>query len=171
MPPLRTAGGLILMNSFWTNLVIDVLLVVFVIDCLFMWLVILMQRSKQEGLGAAFGGGMMEGAFGAQTSNILVKSTVWAAIIFFVVSILLARLYSHRTAMLESNASSVQQQLSLPVAPAAPLAAPTNSVGQPVVPTATPMKSSPTATDAHPTTWATPTAMPTNQPSAAPAKK
>ena len=54
------------------------LLTVYVLDCAFMGLVIMMQRSKQEGLGAAFGGGFTESVFGAQTSNVLVKATVWA---------------------------------------------------------------------------------------------
>ncbi len=155
------------MNSFWTNLLIDILLVVFVIDCLFMWLVILMQRSKQEGLGAAFGGGIMQEFAGAQTSALLVKATVWATIIFFIVSISLARLYSHRTAILD-NTSSVQQELAKPVAPPVP-STPTNAAGQPVVPTAAPPQSSTPPSAAQPTTWAKPTAMPTNQP-AVPAK-
>ena len=69
------------MSSFWTNTLIDVLLVIYILDCAFMGLVIMMQRSKQEGLGAAFGGGFTESIWGAQTSNVLVKATVWAAII------------------------------------------------------------------------------------------
>ena len=156
------------MNQFWTNLLIDVLLVVFVLDCLFMWLVILMQRSKQEGLGAAFGGGITESVFGAQTSNVLVKATVWATIIFFIVSISLARLYSHRTAMLDSNASSVQAELAKPVTPAT---TPTNALSTPAVPAPTPTESTGTVVPAHPTTWATPSAMPTNQPPVKPASK
>jgi preprotein translocase subunit SecG len=154
------------MNPFWTNFVIDGLLVIYVIDCLFMWLVIMMQRSKQEGLGAAFGGGLTESVFGAQTSNVLVKATVWATIIFFVVSMSLARLYSHRTAMLD-NASPVQQELAKPIEPVP--TAPTNSTGQPVVPTATPMETTP-APATHASTWTAPAAMPTNQPAATPAK-
>src|SRR5271170_5295206 len=123
---------------FWTNALIDVLLVIYVIDCLFMGLVIMMQRSKQEGLGAAFGGGITESVWGAQTSNVLVKATVWAAIIFFILSISLARLYSNRAAMAEKG-SAVQQELLKPVAPAKPVVtpnAPTNSSAQPVAPTA-----------------------------------
>src|SRR5476649_2013114 len=121
------------MNASWTNILIDVLLVVYVIDCAFMGLVIMMQRSKQEGLGAAFGGGFTDSIWGAQTSNVLVKATVWAAIIFFLLSISLARLYSHRATLMEKG-SPVQQELLMPVAPVKP-AAPTN----PAVPTATPM--------------------------------
>ena len=41
----------------WLSISINLLLVIFVIVCLLMTLIILMQRPKQEGLGAAFGGG------------------------------------------------------------------------------------------------------------------
>ena len=54
----------------WTNIAIDILLVCFVVTSLLMCLVVLMQRSKQEGLGAAFGGSMMSDTFGAQTSSL-----------------------------------------------------------------------------------------------------
>src|SRR5277367_4815372 len=97
-----------------TNILIDVLLVIYVIVCLLMCLVVLMQRSKQEGLGAAFGGGFTESVWGAQTSQVLVKATVWAAIIFFILSITLARLYSNRAAQMEKG-SAVQQELLKPV--------------------------------------------------------
>jgi len=136
---------------FWTNTAIDVLLFFYVIDCAFMGLVIMMQRSKQEGLGAAFGGGFTESVWGAQTSQVLVKATVWAALLFFILSISLARLYSHR-ATLMGKGSPVQQELLKQVAPATSAAtpvvapsAPTNSAVQSVVPTATPMNAAPAA--------------------------
>ena len=139
---------------FWTNTVIDVLLFFYVIDCAFMGLVIMMQRSKQEGLGAAFGGGFTESVWGAQTSQVLVKATVWAAIIFFILSISLARLYSHRATLMEKG-SAVQQELLKPIAPvspATPVVAPvvtpsvsTNSTGEHVVPTTPPMNAAPAA--------------------------
>ena len=95
---------------YWTNAAIDVLLFFFIVVCGLMGLVIMMQRSKQEGLGAAFGGGFTESVWGAQTSQVLVKATVWLAALFFVLSIGLARLYSHR-ASLEKQVSPVQQEL------------------------------------------------------------
>jgi len=52
-------------------------------------LVTLMQRPKQEGLGAAFGGGMMNDTFGAQTTDVLQKGTVWLTIAFFGSAIIL----------------------------------------------------------------------------------
>jgi preprotein translocase subunit SecG len=126
---------------YWTNAAIDVLLFFFVIVCLLMCLVVLMQRSKQEGLGAAFGGGFTESVWGAQTSQVLVKATVWLAAFFFLLSISLARLYSHR-ASLEKEVSPIQQQLLQPVAPAktatAPAIKPVSAASE-VVPTAAPM--------------------------------
>ena len=140
---------------FWINTTIDILLFVYVIDCAFMGLVIMMQRSTQEGLGAAFGGGFTESVWGAQTSNVLVKATVWAAILFFILSISLARLYSHR-ATLMGKGSAVQQELLAPVAPAkqpatstaapvVPSPAPANAASPAPAPTATPMNSAPAA--------------------------
>ena len=60
------------------------------IVCLLMVLIVLMQKPKQEGLGAAFGGGVTDQMFGAQTSNVLQKATVTLAIIFFVITLSLA---------------------------------------------------------------------------------
>ncbi len=51
------------------NLLINLSLVLFVLVALIMVLVILMQRPKSEGLGAAFGGGVTENLFGAQTTK------------------------------------------------------------------------------------------------------
>jgi preprotein translocase subunit SecG len=134
---------------FWTNLLINVLLVIYVLDCIFMGLVIMMQRSKQEGLGAAFGGGFTESVWGAQTSQVLVKATVYAAIIFFILSIILARLYSNRNAMIEQG-SAVQQELMKPVAAPAKPAAPSTTAPAPVAPTPTPASTSTTPMPAAP---------------------
>ena len=121
----------------WLNIIIDVLLFVYVADCIFMGLVIMMQRSKQEGLGAAFGGGFTESIWGAQTSQVLVKATVVAAALFFILSVTLARLYSMREAT-PVPTSSVQQELEKANTPAI---APTNAA-----PVTTPATTVPTAT-------------------------
>ena len=65
------------------NILINILLAVYVLVALLMLLVILMQRPKSEGLGAAFGGGVTENIFGAQTTNVLTKATAWLAGLFF----------------------------------------------------------------------------------------
>jgi preprotein translocase subunit SecG len=80
------------------SILISVLLATWVLVALLMVLVILMQRPKSEGLGAAFGGGVTENLFGAQTTNVLVKFTAWLAGIFFVLTFALSILYAHKAA-------------------------------------------------------------------------
>jgi preprotein translocase subunit SecG len=89
------------------NIAIGVLLGIDVLVALLMIFVILMQRPKSEGLGAAFGGGVTENIFGAQTTNVLVKFTGWLAGIFFVVTFLLSVLYAQRGA----GGSSIRREL------------------------------------------------------------
>ena len=79
------------------NLLINLLLAVYVLVALLMVLVILMQRPKSEGLGAAFGGGVTENIFGAQTTNVLVKFTAWLAGTFFALTFALSILYAHKS--------------------------------------------------------------------------
>jgi len=79
------------------NLLINFCLVLFVLVAGLMILVILMQRPKSEGLGAAFGAGVTENIFGAQTTNVLVKFTTWLAGIFFALTFALSVLYAHHS--------------------------------------------------------------------------
>ena len=72
------------------TILLNLLLSVYVVVALLMTLVILMQRPKSEGLGAAFGGGVTENIFGAQTTNVLVKFTSWLAGIFFAITFALS---------------------------------------------------------------------------------
>ena len=71
--------------------ILSILLTVIIIAVsILMVLVVLIQRPKQEGLGAAFGGGTLDSALGAHTTDILQKFTTWLGIIFFVSAIGLA---------------------------------------------------------------------------------
>jgi preprotein translocase subunit SecG len=89
------------------TILINILLVLEVVVALLMMLVILMQRPKSEGLGAAFGGGVTENIFGAQTTNVLTTITTWLASIFFGLALMLSILYAHRTI----SGSAVRRQL------------------------------------------------------------
>ncbi len=60
-------------------------------------LIILWQRPRQEGLGAAFGSGMTDQMFGAQTTNVLQKGTIFLALVFFVNTILIATLMASKS--------------------------------------------------------------------------
>ena len=88
---------MILADINWLNITVDLLLVVFVIVCLLMALLILMQRPKQEGLGAAFGGGVTDQVFGARTTNVLQKGTVYLGSMFFILALTLAILIGKQT--------------------------------------------------------------------------
>jgi preprotein translocase subunit SecG len=78
------------------SILINLLLALFGLVAVLMMLVILMQRPKSEGLGAAFGGAVTENIFGAQTTNVLVKFTAWLAGIFFAITFALSILYAHK---------------------------------------------------------------------------
>ena len=121
------------------QILINFLLAIYVLVALLMLLVILMQRPKSEGLGAAFGGGVTENIFGAQTTNVLVKFTAWLAGIFFALTFALSILYSHKTSRdtglrqeLLRQQTSAQPSASVP--PANPNAPAVPAPGAPVVP-------------------------------------
>jgi preprotein translocase subunit SecG len=101
------------------NLLINLLLGFFVLVAVLMVLVILMQRPKSEGLGAAFGGGVTENIFGAQTTNVLVKFTTWLAGIFFLLSFGLSILNAHKsTADSAFRRELMKKQAASPTSPA-----------------------------------------------------
>jgi len=116
------------------NILISVLLAIDMLVAVLMTLVILMQRPKSEGLGAAFGGGVTENIFGAQTTNVLTKFTGWLAGIFFVLTFVLGILYARRSA---SDSSLHRELMGMPAAtPAASVAPATGSSGSTPAPSA-----------------------------------
>lgn len=128
------------------SILITVCLALFVLVSLLMVLVILMQRPKSEGLGAAFGGAVTENIFGAQTTNVLVKFTSWLAGVFFALSLALSILYAHqstadsafRRELMKSQAASQTS----PVPTAAPQSSPAST------PATTPAQTSPASSPA-----------------------
>lgn len=78
------------------NILLAILTFVLILVSLFLCLIVLMQKAKNDGgMGAAMGGGMAEAAFGADTSNVLSKATINASIAFFVLAfaLYLGRIY------------------------------------------------------------------------------
>ena len=142
------------------QILINFLLAIYVLVALLMLLVILMQRPKSEGLGAAFGGGVTENIFGAQTTNVLVKFTGWLTGIFFALTFALSILYSHKTSRdtglrreLLKQQSAAQPSASVspvnpnapavpaPGAPVLPAAGASATTTPPIVPSASPKAS------------------------------
>ena len=134
------------------SILINLLLAVHIFVCLLLVLVILMQLPRSEGLGAAFGGTVTDNIFGAQTTNVLAKFTVWLGVAFFAITLLLAIAYTHAN----TGKSGVQRLLDRPVPAAA--ASPAASPGaSPVV----------NATAVAPAAVASPAASPVATPAAA----
>ena len=81
--------------------------------------IILLQKSKSEGLGMAFGSGMGETLFGSRAGNVLTKGTVILAVIFMVTTIALGMVFSGsaQNESLLGSAEAVPVQQSAPVAP------------------------------------------------------
>jgi preprotein translocase subunit SecG len=67
----------------FTLMIIGILTMVEVLVCLLLILIVLMQRPRQEGLGASFGDSMTSQVWGAQTTNVLQKFTVYLAVLPF----------------------------------------------------------------------------------------
>src|SRR6266567_9176087 len=114
------------------NLLINLFLVFFVLVALLMALVILMQRPKSEGLGAAFGGGVTENIFGAQTTNVLVKFTTWLAGIFFALTFAISILNAHRSTADSAFRRELMKKQAPPTSPA-PGAAKSSPVSSPAI--------------------------------------
>ena len=94
------------------------LIIVEVICCLLLIGVILLQQSKSQGLGMAFGGGMGESLFGSRAGNVLTKITVVLSIVFLANTTLLGIMFTSSDERSLVEKASVQAPL--PVAPLAP---------------------------------------------------
>jgi preprotein translocase subunit SecG len=62
----------------------------FLILCVVLCFVILIQESKSTGLGASFGGDSSDSLFGTSTADVLKKFTGWLAAVFLVTCVLLS---------------------------------------------------------------------------------
>ena len=116
----------------WLSIIIPILLGILVIVCVLLTLVVLMQRPKNEGLGAAFGSGVTENIFGAQTATVLTKATVYLGCTFFAVTLLLTVLtarqsINRRVGVLENEVRKAANSATLK--PAATAASPQASAG------------------------------------------
>ena len=85
--------------------------VIFVVVCLFLILVVLLQSGKGGDVAAAFGGSGSQTAFGPRgAASALSKATTWSAVAFMVTSITLAVYASKRTTGSTSVLQGIKQQ-------------------------------------------------------------
>jgi preprotein translocase subunit SecG len=100
------------------SILLGILTFILILVSGFLVLVVLMQKSKDGGVGAALGGGATEAAFGADTTNVLSKSTIYAAVLFFVLAFVLylGRIYERKSA--SAAAGSALPSIAVPATPA-----------------------------------------------------
>ena len=102
----------------------------FVVNCLFLIIVVLLQSGKAADIAGAFGGAGSQTAFGPRgAATILSRATTWCAIMFMVCAFALVL----RTDKSVGQGGSVLQQVSKPAPKAAP-AKPQPTTPQPSVP-------------------------------------
>lgn len=108
------------------SILIDIGTVILIIVSVFLIMVVLAQKASSDGgMGAAMGGGMAEAAFGADTSNVLTKSTINLTVVFFVLSFLvyLGQVYQHKHQGHNGGALPTIPASTLPAIPATGAAA------------------------------------------------
>ena len=120
------------------SILISLLLIVEVLSAFLLVVVILAQKSKDQGLGMAFGSGMGESLFGSRAGNVLTRMTITLAAVFMLTTIVLGVLFARS----KGASGSVMDQAGAsaplaPIAAPAPLAAPTAEL--PALPDETPM--------------------------------
>jgi preprotein translocase subunit SecG len=107
-----------------------VLTFLLVIVSLFLGLLVLVQKPRSDtGMGTAMGGGMAEATFGAETGNVLTRSTIVLAVAFFILGFgaYLGQIYifKHRNTTAETlptvpvSSAPATAPEAAPVAPAA----------------------------------------------------
>jgi preprotein translocase subunit SecG len=99
------------------SILIGILTAIHVLVALFLIVLVLMQKSSDQGIGAAFGGGVTETVFGAGTTTALVRMTIWCACIMLGTTLLLAILHTRHSGGHQSLMEKATQ--SVPATPAA----------------------------------------------------
>jgi len=133
---LLVGFGIILVGfKYWSFL----LTAFFILNCLVLIIVVLLQSGKAADLAGAFGGAGSQTAFGPRgASNVLSKATTWCAVMFMVCAMALVL----RTDKAVEEGGSILQKFSKPApasAPAktvVPAPGPQSSVPQPPPPQA-----------------------------------
>jgi len=141
----------------------------FILNCLVLIIVVLLQSGKAADLAGAFGGAGSQTAFGPRgAANVLSKATTWCAIMFMLCAMALVL----RSDKAVGQGSSILQKVSQPAPKPAPVTPPITPATSPATtPGTQPPASQPTSqtpTSSQPTTQQAPA---TSQPAPAPPKK
>lgn len=84
--------------------------ILYVVVCIFLILVVLLQSGKSGGMGATFGGGSQTVFGGAGAGNFLTRLTAMSAALFMILSATLAYLSSNSEQSLERASEVIRQR-------------------------------------------------------------
>jgi preprotein translocase subunit SecG len=150
---LLVGFGIIIVGFRWAGWLLNAF---FVLNCLVLVIVVLLQSGKAADLAGAFGGAGSQTAFGPRgAASVLSQATTWCAIMFMVCALAMVVRVDRSVANGEGGGGSILQRFSKPAPKTTP--APANSAPAP----ATPQPGAPQSS--------TP-AQPQQQPAPAPAK-
>ena len=124
------------------SILISILLIVEVLAAFLLVVVILAQKSKDQGLGMAFGSGMGESLFGSRAGNVLTRMTITLATVFMLTTIVLGVLVARGTGTGSTGSVMDKAASQAPLAPAFPAAAPMaapQSAPAPMMPSEAPL--------------------------------
>jgi preprotein translocase subunit SecG len=156
------------------SILLGILTFILILVSIFLVLVVLMQKSKDGGIGAALGGGATEAAFGADTTNVLTQATKYSAILFFVLAFALYLGRLHERAHGTTGGGRALPNISVPAAPATPAPAAGGAATAPVTgipPVSLPSTTPPATTPIPDPTTTTPAAPNSTPASPAPEPK
>ena len=105
------------------NVIRTLLIILEAACCLALIGLVLLQKSKSEGLGMAFGGGGNDSLFGARAGNVLTKATIGIGILFLVNTLILGILFAgsaNESLMDKADMSPAPVQQQAPAMPAIP---------------------------------------------------
>jgi len=145
----------------------------FILNCLVLIIVVLLQSGKAADLAGAFGGAGSQTAFGPRgAANVLSKATTWCAVMFMLCAMAMVL----RTDKAVGQGSSILERVSKPAPKPAPVTPPTTAVTTPAsAPATTPASPSttPATTPSQPPSNSQPASQPpaASQPAPAPPKK
>ena len=118
------------------NILIWILTTIHIVTAVVLVVLVLMQKSSEQGVGAAFGGEMTETVFGGSITP-LVKMTIWCAGILLATTLTLAVLHTRRSHRAD-NATMLEKLKNTantaPAVPGTPTPAPSTAPALPAMP-------------------------------------
>jgi preprotein translocase subunit SecG len=150
-------------NRIAMDILYYLLSAVFLIVCLLMIMIVLLQPSQGEGLGSAFGGGISESFFGTRAMTWLARATIVLVLVYLGIAIGLNKIPRGEST---KSGGSVMDHVEPPSLPAGETAAP--AAPAPDAPAGTPEKAPADAPDKPPAD--APTEAPAEAPAKAPAE-